>query len=57
MGKALENAESKLCCREGWGPTLTPTGFHRLLSNFRLFFAFRFGDHHERERSDKAVVE
>lgn len=57
MGKALENAESKLCCREGWGPTLTPTGFHRLLSNFRLFFAFRFGDHHGRERSDKAVVE
>lgn len=35
----------------------TPTCFHGLLSNLRLFLAFRFGDHHGCEGSDKAVVE
>ena len=41
----------------GQNSAATPTIFHGLLSNLRLLLAFRFGDHHGRERGDKAVAE
>lgn len=56
-GVLVEMLTKGLGRRLGQNSATTPTIFHGLLSNLRLFLAFRFGDHHRCERGDKAVVE